>query len=695
MSISTLTELDKVLALNNILATPVGTPNITQQLFDQASKIAEKNYDKGKIDTPFGNLFARDAAFLFLELNKLGVSDPSKLSAQVVGDGPDAVVKYTDGTTGNVIQEAKVSEGGSLKLGKTGGKTGDIEGYDLFMVPGTSPGGQANLTLQSDKVEPSSWLQFRDNILKPAAVVAAAWYAPTLLGEAFGAGATGATASSGLAVAGVEGAAAQAALSAQQAVLAAGGTAAAANIAADVAAGNVAAGLSVTDAVAAGVTTATDTAALGAVDAAGNIVGGGGAITAGTTGALTGANALAGTVAGSTLASTAANAAKAATPTTALTTAAKLATSLFNDGKTTIPGLLTDTISAGANLALVNDAAQKLRDQGKISQEEYSKLAGELESKYTNLGLFGQQGLYNVGKEAAGMVGQFTPYGVTNQLFGSTVNPETGALQTNLTAAGEALYNPFARVAAQSAQAAEMTNVDQLAKDYYDKVAALSAPETARQRLALEERMRAQGRLGLLSSTVDPVTGREITTSAPELLAQEQAIARQQLERELQSRQAALGERGTLIGQGNAAYSPISNLLAMQAQQQQQSAQLGQMAQQGRIAAAQLFAQPAAQGYTNAVQAGIAGLGQTGQTERLGIASNLAAQQAALDALAVGRTNAANNILGQGGVNVPGLLNSVKSGIDYFTNPNAAGNLNSAGFGTGFGFGNEDIGLFL
>jgi len=626
MSTSTLTQEDKVLALNNILTTPVGTPNITQQLFDQASKIVDKN-PGGKVDTPFGNLFARDAAFLYSEFNKLGVSNPYKLSAQVVGDGPDAVVKYTDGTTGNVIQEVKVSEGGSLKLGLTGGKTGDVKGYDLYMVPGTSPGGQTNLTLASEKVAPGQWVKFRDNILKPVAIAAAAYFGAPLLGEALGitgagAAGAGATASSGLAVAGVEGAAAQAALSAQQAVLAAGGTTAAANIAADVAAGNVAAGLSVADAVAAGTTTAKEIAALGAVDAAGNIVGGGGAITAGTTGALTGANALSGTVAGSTLASTAANAAKAATP-----------------------GLLSNAISAGTNLALVEDAAKKLRDQGKISQEEYSKLAGELESKYTNLGLFGQQGLYNVGKEAAGMVGQFTPYGVTNQLFGSTVNPETGALQTNLTAAGEALYNPFARVAAQSAQAAEMTNVDQLAKDYYNKVAALSAPETARQRLALEERMRAQGRLGLLSSTVDPVSGREITTSAPELLAQEQAIARQQLERELQSRQAALGERGTLIGQGTAAYSPISNLLAMQAQQQQQSAQLGQMAQQGRIAAAQLFAQPAAQGYTNAVQAGIAGLGQTGQTERLGIASNLAAQQAALNALAVGRTNAANTLL--------------------------------------------------
>ena len=585
------TSIDaKVAALDNILATPVGTPNVTLGLLNQAKNIADKNPDKGKIDTPFGNLFARDAVFLFDELNKMGVSDPSKLSAQVVGDK----VVYKDGTTGNVVQESKVSEGGSLKLGKTGGKTGDVEGYDLFMVPNE----QGGLTLASDKVEQSNWLKFRDNVLKPAAVIGGAYLAATTLPGLLGGGGAGATAT------GAEAGLASTFAGLSPETLAALEATGLANIPEIVGAtgGLLDAGL-----------------AAGAAGLAGTAANAAGAAKAGTT------------LPGSTIANAATTAAKA----------------LLGRGDN---NLLGNIVGSGVNLAMVQDAANKLRQQGQISQEQYNTLSNQLQSQYTNLGLFGQQGLENVGRTAAGMVGNFTPYGVTNQLFGTRVNPETGAVETTLTNVGEALYNPFARVAAQSAQAAEMTNVDQLAKDYYSKIAALSAPEIERQRLATEDRLRAQGRLG--------VSGSAFGGSSPELLAQEQAIARQQLERELQSRQAALGERGTLIGQGNAAYAPISNLLGLQAQQQQLSGQLGQMAQQGRIAAAQLYAQPAAQGYTSALNVGAQGLGQMAQTERTGIASNLAAQQAALDALAIGRSNIANNLLGANGANVGNIVNA-------------------------------------
>ena len=340
---------------------------------------------------------------------------------------------------------------------------------------------------------------------------------------------------------------------------------------------------------------------------------------------------------------------------------------------TSAQNVLGGLISSGANLAMVQDAADKLRQQGQLTQTEYTKLANTLGSQYTlageaarlgqtqiakgilpytqTLGSTAQQGLMNVGQTAANMVGEFTPYGVTGSLFGTTYNPKTGQVSTALTEDARAMYNPFAQAAMKSAQAANMTNVDQLSQDYYNKLAALSAPEVERQRLATEARLRAQGRLG--------VSGSAFGGSSPELLAQEQAIARQQLERELQSRQAALGERGTLIGQGTAAYAPISNLLGMQGQQQQLSGQLGQTAQQGRIAAAQLYAQPAAQGYLTAMNLGAQGLQQVGQTERLGIASNLASQQAALDALAVGRSNVANNLLGQNGANVGNIVNAV------------------------------------
>ncbi len=563
------------------------------------------------------------------DLAKYKPTEVTELDYNVEAGPPNEVkvIKFIDPTTG---KEFKPDQLGSTYTGRGG--TGyrvslDAEGKPTFSTEGFST---------SD----------REQITKALALTAAIVFGGPLLAEALGAaGAAGATATSAgalgtgtgaltgttgllgaesaLAVAGVEGAASQLATTAYANAIAAGATPAVASIAADTAAGLVGSGLTDAAILSSAAETAAATSATGAAGAAGNIIGGGGAITAGTTGALTGANALAGTVAGSTAAST----------------AAKAGTSL-----------LGNALSGAANVALAQNNADALKEQGRISKEQYDTLSTQLQSKYTNLGLFGQQGLENVGRTAAGMVGNFTPYGVTNQLFGTRVNPETGAVETTLTNVGEALYNPFARVAAQSAQAAEMTNVDQLAKDYYTKIAALSAPEIERQRLATEDRLRAQGRLG--------VSGSAFGGSSPELLAQEQAIARQQLERELQSRQAALGERGTLIGQGTAAYSPISNLLGLQAQQQQLSGQLGQMSQQGRIAAAQLYAQPATQGYTSALNVGAQGLGQMAQTERTGIASNLASQQAALDALAIGRTNVANNLLGANGANVGNIVNA-------------------------------------
>ena len=321
---------------------------------------------------------------------------------------------------------------------------------------------------------------------------------------------------------------------------------------------------------------------------------------------------------------------------------------------------LAGLVSSGANLAMVNDAAQKLRDQGKLSQTEYNTIATNLAGLYRDVGFEAKTGLQDVASKASGMIGKFTPYGVSNQLFGTKVSP-TGQLETTMTQTGAELYAPFARVAGQSALAAENMNIETLASDYYKKLAALSAPETERQRLALEERMRQQGRLGILSSNIDPITGKARVSTAPELLAQEQAIARQQLERELQSRQAALGERGALITQGTTAYSPISNLLGLQSQQQQLSGQLGQAATQADVARASAYMQPATAAITAPLSLYGQGLQQVGQTQRLGTASNLASQQAALDALAVGRSNTANQLLGQGGSNLTSLFNTASS----------------------------------
>jgi hypothetical protein len=377
-------------------------------------------------------------------------------------------------------------------------------------------------------------------------------------------------------------------------------------------------------------------------------------------------------------------------PSSVLSTAASTVANAL--GGSSAGNLLGNLVGSGANLAMVQDAADKLREQGKISQQEYNTLSTNLFNVYRDVGQGAGQALGNIAERASNMVGQFTPYGVSTNLVNTQVNPQTGQLESNVSPVAQMLMAPLGRAAIQSAQAAEMTDVDQLSRDYYNKLAALSAPGIEQQRLATEARMRAQGRLGLLSSTIDPATGRPITTSAPELLAQEQAIARQQLERELQSRQAALGERGTLLSQSQQAFAPLQQVSQQALQQAQLSGQLGQLAQAGRTAQTQAYLQPAMAGITQPLNLFAQGLPQVATTQRLGVASNLAAQQQALDALAVGRSNVANQVLGQNGVNLGNLLSS---GINYFANPNAAGNVNSIGFGTGMGYGNEDIGLFI
>ena len=75
----------------------------------------------------------------------------------------------------------------------------------------------------------------------------------------------------------------------------------------------------------------------------------------------------------------------------------------------------------------------------------------------------------------------------------------------------------------------------------------------------------------------------------------------------------------------------------------------------------------------------------------LGLAGNLQAQQEALAGLLGSRQNVANQILGNQGA----LGSAAGSLLGNILNPNAAGNINSLGFGTGLGYGNQDIGQFL
>lgn len=413
------------------------------------------------------------------------------------------------------------------------------------------------------------------------------------------------------------------------------GSAELATLASEVASGNAAAGLSLTDSVLAGTTAAADAAATGAVTSTGNVVGGGGNIT-------TGATIGTGATVGSNLLSDAANAIKPASD----------AAKALLDPKT-----LGSLVNSGVNLSLIQDAADKLRKQGQISQDDYNALSTRLFNTYRDVGLGAGTALANIGERASQMVGDFTPYGVSTNLVNTKVNPQTGQLESNITDTAQMLMAPLGRAAIQSAQAAEMTNVDQLSKDYYNKLSALSAPEAQRQRLATEERMRQQGRLGLLGSGLD-VAGKQVSTAAPELTALEQALARQQLEREVQSRNLALGERGTLLSQAQQAYAPLQQISQQALQQAQLSGQLGQLSQAGRIAQTNAYMQPAMTGITAPLNLFSQGLTQVGNAQARGIQENLDAQKAALLAQTLGTSNVANQLLGPNGIDYSKLIDA-------------------------------------
>ena len=157
---------------------------------------------------------------------------------------------------------------------------------------------------------------------------------------------------------------------------------------------------------------------------------------------------------------------------------------------------------------------------------------------------------------------QFKPYTVTSGLanvrttpeggFGIDLSPEQQALQTQLQGQVGSL---FGQVGADPATAQAQL---------YEQMRAVQRPEEERQRLALEERMLSQGRLGVSSAAYGG--------ASPELLAQEtarqEAMARANLAARQQS-QAEMLQAGQLGGMLQAAgYQPQQQALSMLAASQ-------------------------------------------------------------------------------------------------------------------------------
>lgn len=187
---------------------------------------------------------------------------------------------------------------------------------------------------------------------------------------------------------------------------------------------------------------------------------------------------------------------------------------------------------------------------------------------------------------------QFRPFTVTSNLANIQTTPE-GSLGVQLSPAQQALQE---QLLGQAQGLFGQADVDPAAAQMalYEQMRAVQRPEEERQRLALEERMLSQGRLGLSSSAYGG--------SSPELLAMETARQEAMARANLGARQQAMAEQAQAVGLGQ-------GLLSSGFMPQQQALSLleaGQipagLAQQGRLTGTQLQAQLGGMGLESYMQ---------------------------------------------------------------------------------------------
>jgi hypothetical protein len=175
-----------------------------------------------------------------------------------------------------------------------------------------------------------------------------------------------------------------------------------------------------------------------------------------------------------------------------------------------MPSWFTDIINLAGGYYTGDQAAKAAAEAGVKSAQEATEL----------------------GEEAAGMA-KFQPYTVTTGTGSATTTPE-GGFTLNLTPEQKAMSKElFGQAGALFGIAG--SDPTQAIADTYESIRALQRPEEERKRLALEERMLSQGRLGLQSAAYGGAN--------PEMLAQEQALADARLKASLGARETAMAER--------------------------------------------------------------------------------------------------------------------------------------------------------
>lgn len=241
---------------------------------------------------------------------------------------------------------------------------------------------------------------------------------------------------------------------------------------------------------------------------------------------------------------------------------------------------LGDVLGFGGGSLLVKEAYDRLGDIGDLGMEK-----GQL---------LGETGLTQ---------SKFQPFGVTTStgsMFG--YDPETGQVTMGASPTESAFQQQmFGDAAGMFSAAAGPTAEREQA--IYERMRAAQMPEEERQRLALEERLQAQGRGGVRTAMFGG-TPEQLAMAKAQSEAQNTAMlgAMQQAQRE-QAQQAALGSQ--FLG---ASYMPQQQLLAAQ----QASQLFPQLQQRGQLYGAGLYGEGVASGLDMLLGSGL------GQAELMG-----------------------------------------------------------------------------
>ena len=232
-----------------------------------------------------------------------------------------------------------------------------------------------------------------------------------------------------------------------------------------------------------------------------------------------------------------------------------------------------DAVLGGAGVYLAERAYDRLGDIGERARREASEIArqGLTQSEFRP---------FTVTTATGGMMGVGPEGGTT-----MAVSPQEQALQQQLMGGAGQFFG----------QAQMPTTAREQA--VFERMRATQRPEEERQRLALEERLAAQGRLGTSSAAYGGATPEQLAMATAQEEARNRAMlsAMQQAQAE-QMQQAQLGQ--AFLGAG---YIPQQQLIAAT----QPGLTTAQLAQRGQLTGAGLFGETEMSGLEALLSSGI------------------------------------------------------------------------------------------